>query len=106
MKKIINLTPHSVNIIKEGGEKITIPSSGIARCTQTTSVVGDINGIPLTTTTFGDVEGLPLEEKNIFFIVSRLVLSACKDRHDLLVPNELVRDENGNIIGCRSLANN
>ena len=25
---------------------------------------------------------------------------------DLLVPNELVRDDKGNIIGCQSLANN
>ena len=107
MIKIINLTPHNVNIIKDNGEKIIVEASGIvARCTQSTKTLGKINDIPITQSTFGEVEGLPQEEKNIFFIVSRLVLSACKDRHDLLVPNELVRDENGNIIGCRSLANN
>ena len=107
MKKIINLTPHNVNIIKDNGEKIIVEASGtVARCTQSTTTLGKINDIPITQSIFGEVEGLPQEEKNTFFIVSRLVLSACKDRHDLLVPNELIRDENGNIIGCKSLANN
>ena len=78
----------------------------MARCTQSTKIVGNIEDIPISQSVFGEVIDLPSQEKNTFFIVSRLVLSACKDRDDLLVPNELVRDENGNIIGCKSLANN
>ena len=35
-----------------------------------------------------------------------MVLEGNKTRQDLLVPNELVRDEQGNIIGCKSLARN
>ena len=108
MIKIINLTQHNVNIVNKEGKIIKVfePSGIVARCTQSTTTLGKINDIPITQSTFGEVEGLPQEEKNTFFIVSRLVLSACKDRHDLLVPNELIRDENGNIIGCKSLANN
>jgi hypothetical protein len=38
-----------------------------------------------------------------YFIVSQLIKSAFPDRHDLLVPAEVVRDSDGNIIGCKSL---
>ena len=108
MKKIINLTPHAVNIVDKEGKIIKIfePAGIVARCTQSTKIVGNIEDIPISQSVFGEVIDLPSQEKNTFFIVSRLVLSACKDRDDLLVPNELVRDENGNIIGCKSLANN
>ena len=39
----------------------------------------------------------------VFYIVSQLVKNALPDRTDLLVPAEVVRDGNGNIIGCKSL---
>ena len=108
MKKIINLTPHSVSIVNPEGKIIKVfeVSGQIARCSQSTKIVGNIDGIPLTQSVFGEVGDLPPQEKNTLFIVSRLVLNACKDRNDLLVPNELVRDEQGNIVGCQSLANN
>ena len=38
-----------------------------------------------------------------FYIVSQLVKSALPNRSDLLVPAEMVRDEKGMIIGCKSL---
>ena len=105
-KTILNMTPHSVNIIGDDNKIIkTFDSVGIARCSQQTVTIGDINGIPLTTTSFGDVIDLPAPQDGVFFIVSRLVLSACPDRNDLLVPNDLVRDDNGNIIGAKSFAN-
>lgn len=47
----------------------------------------------------GDTVGRPA----VFFIVSQIVKSACPDRDDLLVPVEVVRDETGAIVGCRSL---
>ena len=103
--KIVNLTPHNVNIINEDGSIRTIKASGtVARCAQSTQVVDTIDNIPITTTNFGDVVDLPLPQADTMFIVSRLVLTACSDRNDLLVPNDFVRDDNGNIIGCKSLA--
>lgn len=105
--KIINLTPHTVNIVDaEGKEIIKFPSEGEARCTQAIIKVGEINGVPLTETSFGEVIGLPKEQEGVNYIVSRLVMQACKVRNDLLVPNELVRDQEGKIIGCKSLAKN
>ena len=106
--KIINLTPHKVTIVNDDNTiKAEFESQGIARCSQQTTLVGNVNGINITSTVFGDVTDLPDEKPNTFFIVSRLVLNACKGtRSDLLVPNELIRDDNGNIIGCKSFAIN
>ncbi|WP_291566899.1 MULTISPECIES: hypothetical protein [unclassified Clostridium] len=105
--KILNYTPHTVNIIiSESGEIYNFLSVGNARCIQTTVQVGEINNIPITSTKFGEVEGLPQEQEGIYYIVSRLILQALPQRKDLLVPNEVVRDEEGKIIGCKSLANN
>ena len=104
---ILNYTPHTVNIVNSGGEKIQdFPPMGEARCRQTTKVIGNITGIPITSATFGEVEGLPKEVEGTYYIVSRLIRQALPNRKDLLVPNELVRDEKGKIIGCKSLAEN
>ena len=105
--KIVNMTPHTVNMVSETGEKIAdYISEGEIRLTQETKQIGTINGVPLTKTTFGDVQGLPEEKEGIFYIVSRLVMTACSSRNDLLVPNDIVRDDEGKIIGCKSFANN
>ena len=108
MTMIINKTPHAVNVVSHEGELLFtfLPDGAPARCTQSTNVIDSINGIPITETFFGEVVDVPSQKDGIYYIVSRLVLSACPDRTDLLVPNELVRDENGNIIGCSSFAVN
>lgn len=111
MKQIKNLTPHAVNILIDNDESITIEPEGvIARCDQTNAPAGYIKteygNIQLSKTWFGKVYDLPTQEKDTCYIVSRLVMQACPERNDLLVPNEIVRDEGGNIIGCKSLANN
>ena len=109
--EIINLTPHNVNVVLHNGNVVTIPSSGVvARCAQQTEQVGTIDyagtEIPLTVTSYGEVVDLPEPRTNTYYVVSRLVMSAASGRTDLLCPNGLVRDDNGNIIGCESLANN
>ena len=108
--EILNLTPHDVVVVTETGN-IVIPKSGVvARCAQQTEQVGTIeyagNTIPITQTSYGDIIDLPNPSSGKYYIVSRLVMSAASGRSDLLVPNGLVRDDNGNIIGCESLANN
>jgi hypothetical protein len=103
---IVNLTPHSINFVGEDGTPIlTIEPSGIlARVQATIVATGDtVCGIPITKTRFGEVEGLPEPEDGTTFVVSRMVAEALPGRSDLLIPNESVRDEGGNIIGCRSL---
>jgi len=53
---------------------------------------------------FNEVEGLPEPQEDTYYIVSALVAGAAKNRDDLLIPNDIVRDEAGRIIGCRNLA--
>lgn len=107
MTNIINCTPHDVNIIDEAGKVITFPKSGVVpRLKQETQIVDNLNGIPVTETVFGETQELPAPMEGVFLIVSRLVMSANQNRQDLLVPNDVVRDESGNIIGCRSFARN
>jgi len=62
MMKIINLTPHPINLIDENGRQIRVfESEGIVRLKAETVSAGKIDGIALTTTKFGEVEGLPGE---------------------------------------------
>lgn len=103
--KFVNLTPHAVIIVNADGETVRTfePSGQLARVSATTEKIDEIDGIAITQSKFSDVTGLPKAEKDTFYIVSSLVASRCKDRTDVLIPNESVRDDKGRIIGCRSL---
>ena len=106
--KVINCTPHDVNLITKSGN-ITFPRSGIIpRLTEQQVKINSVtvNGIEIDIMekSFNEAEGLPEPQENTYYIVSALVAGAVKGRDDLLIPNDIVRDEKGNIIGCRSLA--
>jgi len=117
MTKIINLTPHTITIVGEGNKfALNIePSGKLARVTAVTETVGtitvktDVNvlttsfKVPITTTRYGEVEGLPDPSPDTIYVVSSLVAGRVPDREDVFIPNESVRDEEGRIIGCRSL---
>lgn len=108
--KIINLTPHPINVVDKYGKVImTFPPSGlVARCDVDLELdkVLEIDGveIPIYRTTFGEVSNLPREEPDTFYIVSAAVAKAEIERRDLLIPNDLLRDKSGTIIGCHSFA--
>ena len=109
--EIINLTPHPIIIVGGNGKAlITFPSEGEVRISQKTvrggSLLHQKAVIPLTQTQFGEVQGLPAPKEGTNYIVSSLVCQACPDRQDLLIPNESVRDEQGRIVGCKSLSRN
>jgi hypothetical protein len=106
---LINLTPHAIHFVDENGNTVLTvePSGKLARVT--TKIVqtgqrrfGDVV-LPITETEFGEVEGLPDPEEGTIYLVSSLVAQRCKDRGDVFIPNESVRDSEGRIIGCRSL---
>lgn len=106
---LVNCTPHAVNILEEGTKNVlTIQPSGICpRCEEVKEVQEKIrNGfyIKINKKSFGEVIGLPETKENTLYIVSTLVASAAKDRVDLVVPDDIVRNEKGQIIGCRALA--
>lgn len=117
---IINMTPHPINIITEIGTVTIEPSGFSIRVSQSTvssgSLVVDEGIIPLSATQFSDEivivdsEGgiIPIEQA--WFtnaIVSRIAASAlaAAGHTDIncFVPNEMVRDDSGRIIGCGSL---
>ena len=113
---LINLTPHPVNLLNEQDETIlTLPGHpNPPRLKQSDVVTGHFQvfeeqtstviSVPLSSTQFGEIQNLPDEVKGTLLIVSRLVMTACPDRDDLIVPNQPVRDEKGRIVGCRSFA--
>jgi len=104
MINIVNLTPHPITFMLKDKMDITIPPSGtVARLTARTRLIEYIQNIPVTKTEFIDIEGLPEKTKDTIYIVSSLVAQACRDRDDIYIPNESVRNDLGQIIGCRSL---
>ena len=109
---IRNLTPHHIKLINQStGEEVVLPPdpNGPARCVVSRVQVDQllIRGvtIPIVKTIFGDVYNLPATVHGTRFIVSRPVAEALAGiRRDLLVPENLVRDEQGRIIGAGALA--
>jgi hypothetical protein len=106
MKKIVNLTPHAINIVGADGQVVrTIAPSGVsARLKATTVPVGDVDGIPTSKTVFGDGQDIPAaDDADTLYIVSQLIKSAYPTQSNLCVPADVVRDADGRIVGCRSL---
>jgi hypothetical protein len=102
--KIVNLTPHKISLYKDDILVRTFEPEGLARATQKSIVVDNIDGIDVCRNIYGDVSGLPEEAPDTFYIVSKIVMDACPSRNDLLLPNDSVRNEQGQIVGCRSFA--
>lgn len=108
--KVVNLTPHDVNIVNDNGEVIrTYPATGtVARVASSASKVREIDGVDVVSTEFGDVDGLPPQSSDTVYIVSMLVAQALSDRTDLIAPDtgpqSVVRDDKGQIIGVKRFA--
>lgn len=102
---IVNLTPHDINLFR-GDELVeTVKSSGVARVSVRSEIIGEINGYPISKNFYGEIIGLPEPQPGIFYVVSALVAQAAAGRRtDLLVVNDTVRNEKGQIIGCRGFA--
>ena len=118
--RVLNYTPHNINIYKAGlgGNELvcTLQSDGVARCSVNSSLTGSVMlangqhsttvdgvGFDLLKTEFGEVEGLPDEAEGTIIVVSMLVRAALPDRKDLYSPGPLLRDGNGQPIGCEGL---
>jgi hypothetical protein len=127
MSKTVNLTPHTVRLISRHYGPLTtdsptdfyidFPSEGEARVNVETEKVDEWlfemtdempnrewMTVPIKKIVFGEVIGLPEKKSGTQYIVSRLVKQAIPDRDDCFVPHDVVRDENGVIVGCLSLA--
>ncbi len=101
---IHNKTPHDVVIMQDGKEiKRLRKQINAVRLRADTVQVGIVDDVPLTKTTFKEAQGLPPYKEGVYYIVSNLVKTGLPYRKDLLVPAEVVRDEKGRILGCKSL---
>lgn len=112
--QLVNLTPHTITLVDQNNQVLlTVESSAVARVSAQTTTVGtySVNGIeiPHTHTVYGEVEGLPAPTPGVVYIVSGMIVSALASqgirRDDVVVPGLQVRDEQGRVIGCRSLDN-
>lgn len=107
MTTLVNLTPHPVALVGDKGGAVIPPSGRVARCEVQRERVGEIAladlVIPIYRATLGPVEGLPDPTPGVVYITSALVAQAA-GRPDVLAPDEVVRDENGRVIGARALA--
>ena len=76
--KFVNLTPHTLNVLDEGGNVIlSLPPSGeVARVDSRRTLVGYLGPVPVFKTEYGDVVGLPDPQPDTVFVVSTLVLTA------------------------------
>lgn len=106
--RLINFTPHTINIYGVTGEHIISvqPEATPARCAVVSEDAGAAGDVPLFRTKFGAVTGLPEPQLNTLYIVSMIVRQAYPHRDDLASPGELIRDVNGQPVGCRGLVVN
>lgn len=110
VNEIVNLTPHDVNIVAEGGAVIaTFPSAGNARASQKEAPITTLlNGVELVRMEFGATVDLPEPREGVLLVVSTITVSAARAEgrtvDDLVIPASPVRDGDGQIIGCRKLA--
>lgn len=101
---LVNLTPHTLNIVLPSGEVRTLPPSGeVARVAETRTPAGEIDGIPVDLVGFGEVTGLPAPQEGVTLVVSALVAGAVTGRSDVVSPGAPVRNADGVIIGARGL---
>lgn len=108
-----NLTPHEVKIFKLNGTApdldvvIEANEGMVARVScEYIKVDKKVDGIDLYRTVFGEVTGLPDYSEGVYLLVSTMVREALPLRSDLVSPGQLLRDDDGNVIGCLGLVGN
>jgi hypothetical protein len=108
VEKIVNLTPHPVNI-QTDSNTIEIPPSGkVARCVESVTEIEQIEyggqNIKTQVKSFGKVENLPEPEDGVIYIVSLPVAQATKNRRDVFTIGDAIRNEKGQVVGAKTLA--
>ncbi len=113
--KLINYTPHALNIQAEDGSFYNLPKGDfiIRVATGEKQIIGNINGINIYSSPVVSKinrEDLPGMEDwdDTFGVVSMVALEAIKRDHAgisyrFLSPGELIRNAEGQPIGCKGL---
>lgn len=101
--KLVNLTPHTLNIFINDTTTCDVePSGEIARVDVVYTPGGSFAGVPVQAAKYGDITGLPEAREGVIYVVSGLV-EAATDRPDVFAPGPLVRDADGKPVGCKGL---
>jgi hypothetical protein len=100
---LINLLPHPVTIIDGDRLRRIDPSGTTARLREHEDESAPVDGIPVSIVMTGDVVGIPQRSPGTHYIVNKVTIMASPMRNDLLCPMGIVRDDNGNVIGCTHL---
>jgi len=114
--QILNLTPHELTFVRPGHPEgiLRIPPSGTVAWVAVIRVHDDATayqGVPVALTYAGAVEGLPDPSPVRILVVSQAVAAAVTAaaaksgiwRNDVLFPDDLVRNEDGQVVGARAL---
>jgi len=106
--RILNLTPHKINVFNENGERVRVllPYGIVARVSVKNKLVKTEDRIPYYTQEVGKVQGLMKPQDDVIYVVSTLVRTSLPERTDLASPGELIRDDDGQPIGCKGLVFN
>jgi len=105
--KLVNLTPHKINILLGAGISLEIPPEGnparlSVRSEERDPIEDGRLTIPVSTHEVTGIEGLPEPADDTVYIVPLVVAQYAK-REDVMSPARLMRDENGQPIGCMGL---
>ena len=111
--KLINKTPHVLNLIMEDGAKISLepvlPTPRVSSSSVKTAsyTITDSEGIEHIVVReapqFGEVIDLPEPEEGVIYVTSMLVAARAEGRTDLVSPGRQIRNEAGQVIGCLGL---
>lgn len=113
--RIVNLCPHEIDLRLPGGGVVRIPPASHPARTEVDRAVPELVDcevaeqgvharVPVVEAQLGEVRDLPEPRDDTFFVVSYPVAYRYPGRRDLLVPEDLIRDERGVVVACRSLA--
>ena len=75
--KLVDCTPH-MHIVRKDGTVLNLDAAGIVPRCSTRVEHGENGEIIVTNIVFGEVTGLPESKVDKYFVVSRLVLQACR----------------------------
>ncbi|MFC1710474.1 hypothetical protein ACFL0F_02345 [Patescibacteria group bacterium] len=108
--KLINLTPHTLNIFDMSGKQeiIVLPASGsIARYTDNEKYISKQKLESVLIPTYRSIKPgvlyMPKKKDNVIYVVSTPVRIVLKHRKDIASPGELIRNNEGQPIGCKGL---
>ena len=108
---IVNLTPHALAIYDLDGTTLlqTVESSGMTRLSETVTDTGDtLEGIPVVEIVrdASCITGVPDPVADTIYVVSDMAFGPLRasGRTDIFRPGVAVRNETGQIIGCKGLS--